>query len=254
MCISEQEDKDFLRARDWGYAVVLYILLQVRGIADLRFSHQSLSISHALMQCRYYFEKKLCWNIFAPGLPWSEQSLSQHYSCLSPRLTILTRRKHTSPSNPQRLESISQSFFRPRLVSAVPCGFTRTSVERALISLTLSQQVSRSATVLALYPALKRMGYGTNWKEAIVMVWGGLRGAVGLALALIVKLDAKIDDAHFQAHVVFFMGLMAAATLLINGTSMPFLLGVLGVTRTTPAKLEVLLHVVKVPGKHAEYT
>lgn len=30
MCICNQEDKDFLKARDWGYAVVLYILLQVR--------------------------------------------------------------------------------------------------------------------------------------------------------------------------------------------------------------------------------
>lgn len=80
----------------------------------------------------------------------------------------------------------------------------------------------------------------------MVMVWGGLRGAVGLALALIVKLDSNIEDQKFQSLVVFFMGSMAAATLIVNGTSMPFLLKYLGVVKPTPAKLEVLQHVVQV--------
>lgn len=107
-------------------------------------------------------------------------------------------------------------------------------------------QIIRAITIILLYPALKRMGYGLNWRDAVVMVWGGLRGAVGLALALIVKLDSNIVDHKFQALVVFYMGLMAAATLIVNGTSMPFLLKVLGVVKPTPAKLEVLQHVVQV--------
>lgn len=107
-------------------------------------------------------------------------------------------------------------------------------------------KVVRGLTIVLLYPLLKRMGYGLNWRDAVVMVWGGLRGAVGLALALIVKLDSNIKDEHFQSLVVFHMGLMATATLLVNGTSMPFLLRALGVTKPTPAKMEVLLHVVDV--------
>ena len=42
----------------------------------------------------------------------------------------------------------------------------------------------RLVVICLLYPILKRTGYGINWKTALVMLWGGLRGAVGLALAL----------------------------------------------------------------------
>ena len=41
-------------------------------------------------------------------------------------------------------------------------------------------------------PLLTRQGYGLTWREGIVLVWGGLRGAVGLALALIVERDTSI--------------------------------------------------------------
>ena len=41
-------------------------------------------------------------------------------------------------------------------------------------------------------PILSRMGYGLPWKDAVVMIWGGLRGAVGLALALQVAMDHEV--------------------------------------------------------------
>lgn len=78
------------------------------------------------------------------------------------------------------------------------------------------------------------------------MTWGGLRGAVGLALSLIVDLDVNRIDPKFRALTIFYMGVIAALTLLVNGTSMPVILNFLGVTKPKPEKLEVLLHVVKV--------
>ena len=42
----------------------------------------------------------------------------------------------------------------------------------------------RLVVITLLYPILQRTGYGVDWKTALVMLWGGLRGAVGLALAL----------------------------------------------------------------------
>jgi sodium/hydrogen exchanger 10/11 len=33
------------------------------------------------------------------------------------------------------------------------------------------------------------IGYGFTWQTAVVVSWGGLRGAVGLALALQVYID-----------------------------------------------------------------
>ena len=44
--------------------------------------------------------------------------------------------------------------------------------------------VARGVTILLFYPLLKRLGTGCTWKDAVVMWWGGLRGSVGLALAL----------------------------------------------------------------------
>jgi len=48
-------------------------------------------------------------------------------------------------------------------------------------------QVSRSIVVGVLFPFLRYFGYGLDWKEAIILVWSGLRGAVALALSLSVK-------------------------------------------------------------------
>lgn len=107
-------------------------------------------------------------------------------------------------------------------------------------------QVFRALTIALLYPILVKLGYGLTLKDSIVMTWGGLRGAVGLALALIVELDENKLPPDFRALTIFYMGTMAASTLIINGTSMPYLLKMLGTTKTSPEKLEVLLHVIKV--------
>ena len=38
----------------------------------------------------------------------------------------------------------------------------------------------------SLMSILTHIGYHVDWKQMIVITWGGLRGAVGLALALVV--------------------------------------------------------------------
>lgn len=43
-------------------------------------------------------------------------------------------------------------------------------------------------------PILRHTGYGLSWQEGMVMTWGGLRGAVGLALALQVAHHDEIDS------------------------------------------------------------
>ena len=45
------------------------------------------------------------------------------------------------------------------------------------------------------FPLFRKMHYGWSWKEALIAAWGGLRGAVGLALALDVSLTPGIDAA-----------------------------------------------------------
>jgi NhaP-type Na+/H+ or K+/H+ antiporter len=58
---------------------------------------------------------------------------------------------------------------------------------RFLFLLYVYIQLSRVVVVGVLYPLLCRFGYGLDWKESIILVWSGLRGAVALALSLSVK-------------------------------------------------------------------
>jgi NhaP-type Na+/H+ and K+/H+ antiporter len=44
------------------------------------------------------------------------------------------------------------------------------------------------------------------------MVWGGLRGAVGMVMALFIFLDDKIHDNKFRSYCIFYMGTIAFFT------------------------------------------
>jgi sodium/hydrogen exchanger 10/11 len=75
-------------------------------------------------------------------------------------------------------------------------------------------------------------------ENALVMSWGGLRGAVGLALAIQVVNDRAggvipMKDAQ---RCIFFVGGIALMTLLINAMTCPMLVRHLGVTATPNAK------------------
>uniref|UniRef100_A0A7S3YH22 Cation/H+ exchanger domain-containing protein n=1 Tax=Lotharella globosa TaxID=91324 RepID=A0A7S3YH22_9EUKA len=63
-----------------------------------------------------------------------------------------------------------------------------------LILLYVLLHIVRTLTLLILSPLLYYMGYGFDWKSGCVVVYGGLRGAVSLALALIVELDTNIEE------------------------------------------------------------
>merc|ERR1719419_622955 len=76
--------------------------------------------------------------------------------------------------------------------------------------------------IFLFYPLLSRMGYGTSPKDAFFMGYGGLRGAVGLALAISVK--ASIDDERAADQLLFLVAGLAFLTLIINGTTSGMLL------------------------------
>ncbi|EFJ32010.1 hypothetical protein SELMODRAFT_267115 [Selaginella moellendorffii] len=105
-----------------------------------------------------------------------------------------------------------------------------------LLCLYFFLQLSRALVVIALYPGLSYYGYGLSFKEALILVWSGLRGAVALALSLSVK----------ERGVVFL-------TLIVNGTSTQFLLKFLHMEKTSETKRLVLEHVnYEVNSKAAE--
>ncbi|GFS66578.1 hypothetical protein NPIL_231273 [Nephila pilipes] len=54
----------------------------------------------------------------------------------------------------------------------------------------------RGIMILLFYPVLKSTGYGLNWKESIVLAWGGLRGGIGLALSLMFVSNPNLDNSE----------------------------------------------------------
>jgi len=74
----------------------------------------------------------------------------------------------------------------------------------------------RAIMVLTFLPILKGSGYGITKKEIIVLIYGGLRGALGLCLSLMVGVDESLP-VRFREITVFYMCGMAFLTIVLNG-------------------------------------
>ncbi|XP_062603630.1 sodium/hydrogen exchanger 10-like [Saccostrea cucullata] len=96
--------------------------------------------------------------------------------------------------------------------------------------------VIRGLVIAIFSPILKHTGYGLSWQEGMVMTWGGLRGAVGLALALQVAHHDEIDSETVGIRVLIHVSGIVFLTLLINATTCSALLKALGMSDISPAK------------------
>ena len=93
-------------------------------------------------------------------------------------------------------------------------------------------------------PAKEGCGKPLGTKEAVVVSWAGLRGAVGLALAIVVWHEEggshSTDKAAEQAtRLVFHVAMMAALTLAVNAPTTAPLLRALGLGRTDEKTLTI---------------
>ncbi|OQR78208.1 sodium/hydrogen exchanger 7-like, partial [Tropilaelaps mercedesae] len=88
--------------------------------------------------------------------------------------------------------------------------------------------VFRFFMIGVLSPFLCRLGYGLQWQDAVVMTWGGLRGAVGLALALSVARNPYIEHPEVGHKILIHVSGIVMLTLLVNATTTNMLLRVLG--------------------------
>ncbi|KAL1526310.1 hypothetical protein AB1Y20_015027 [Prymnesium parvum] len=99
--------------------------------------------------------------------------------------------------------------------------------------------VIRLITLLALLPILRRLGYGLSLPGVLVCTWGGLRGAVGLALALSMQVD--LLGSRDGKLVVLQVAGVALLTLLVNAPLSPALLSYLRLAKPTETKRRLLL-------------
>ena len=91
---------------------------------------------------------------------------------------------------------------------------------------------ARAVVIAVLYPILRKCGYGLTPYDATVCWWGGLRGAVGLALALVVSEgEGSYSDDKVGPVTLLCTSIVVVGTLAVNGTTTGQLLQWLGLTR-----------------------
>jgi NhaP-type Na+/H+ or K+/H+ antiporter len=82
--------------------------------------------------------------------------------------------------------------------------------------------VARAAMTLVFYPLLNyKAKYPVTWKEAFIMVYGGLRGTAGLALGLVIRNSFHSEKGDM---LLFYIAGIVVLTLVINGTTIQIFL------------------------------
>ena len=133
----------------------------------------------------------------------------------------------------------------------------------------LAMTAIRGMVMFGVIPMFRGSQYGYDWRDALVITWGGLRGAVGLALAVAVQHDAGIVDcndvgsagssgsssgsrssgdvscsfagaARFKQVVLFHVCLTVVMTLLVNAPTSGPILKKIGLTKMSDEKVSMV--------------
>lgn len=102
--------------------------------------------------------------------------------------------------------------------------------------------IIRFVSILIFLPCMRKMGYGMTFKQVILCSYAGLRGAVGISLALMVFGEKKLS-AHTRDVILLHVLGVALLTLLINAPTTGFLVKKLGLNSQSDIKKSMLLQV-----------
>lgn len=105
--------------------------------------------------------------------------------------------------------------------------------------------VIRVIVIAMLYPIISTTGHRCTFQEAVFMSWAGLRGALGMALALLVEKHCPDREKDETSRLFFFVGGIAALTLIINASTAKSLLFHLGLLSTNSAEKKLVTDQIK---------
>jgi NhaP-type Na+/H+ or K+/H+ antiporter len=88
-----------------------------------------------------------------------------------------------------------------------------------LIAVYIVLMLVRAVVITCCHPVLSRVGYKCTQKDSLFLCWGGLRGAVGLALAMKTFSQGPEEISHHTSRLLFYVGGVAAITILLNATT-----------------------------------
>ena len=114
-----------------------------------------------------------------------------------------------------------------------------------LLAFYLTVSVIRGLQVALFYPVLSRVGLQLNQKEAAFLAFGGMRGAVSVALSLALtkavrEFTSDADLSRPTESVEFFAGGVALLSLLFNGSLAGPVLRYLGLTQPQVSRKHAL--------------
>jgi NhaP-type Na+/H+ or K+/H+ antiporter len=87
-------------------------------------------------------------------------------------------------------------------------------------------------------PLLNKMGYEITKTSALILSYGGLRGAIALSLGLLVALDTFFSE-RFRDICLFYIFVIIMMTVLVNGLTMKFLMKKTGFLKEDPVKVKL---------------
>ena len=121
-------------------------------------------------------------------------------------------------------------FFLVGLVVAKQLGAARVSDLFLVAGAYILIVLVRFAITYTFRPLLAGVGSPLSPQEAGIISWGGLRGAVSLALALLVSQRPEID-AELSRQIMLTTAGVVLLTVFVNGATAGWVMGRLGLTR-----------------------
>jgi len=126
-------------------------------------------------------------------------------------------------------------FIIVGIVVALRINLDDPSLWMTLGILYIALLIIRTTSVGVLMPVLSRIGVGITKEKAGTLIWGGLRGAVSLSLALSIAQDDRIPKVVGE-QILFLTAGIVVLTIVINGSTMEALLHYFGLDKLPPAK------------------
>eukprot|EP00928_Gymnodinium_smaydae_P023919 TRINITY_DN19542_c1_g1_i1.p1 TRINITY_DN19542_c1_g1~~TRINITY_DN19542_c1_g1_i1.p1 ORF type:complete len:1136 (+),score=198.70 TRINITY_DN19542_c1_g1_i1:54-3410(+) len=234
----------------WGVGMLVgYVFYMWIRLANRRLEHSASSIQIILTLCCAYSSF-----IIAEGLLHISGVLSTVAAALVlahhmwPHVTSLETMHHVWHTF-ETLGNIIIFFLAGALV-----GKSMLVIDWAdyghLIVIYLVLLFIRGAFIYASRPLLRWLHDDkaeVPYSACAIMTWGGLRGAVGLALAIQVNLGRAMGDDGEERisqknadRVLFFVGGIAFLTTIVNATTCPHLVAYLKITALPSARLQLL--------------
>jgi CPA1 family monovalent cation:H+ antiporter len=98
--------------------------------------------------------------------------------------------------------------------------------------------VARAVVVFGMLPALEAVNLvqAVDKRYKVILVWGGLRGAVTIVLAMVAFGDDRLPS-EMRVFIALLATLFVLSTLFVNATTLGFLMRVLGLDRLSRVEL-----------------